>query len=79
MEDLIVNILNNFLKYQVNYFVLDLIGLDKEFIEYMVSFIEKLGVVVFLIGMKIILVGIFVDLGLVILKIYIDLLKYDCF
>ncbi|PLT30350.1 STAS domain-containing protein [Peribacillus deserti] len=77
--DLIERTLNNLPKYQADYLILDLTGLDKDLSDYTAHFIQKLGSAANLIGMKTILVGISPELSIIIANSNIGLAKYDCF
>ncbi|MBM7694403.1 anti-anti-sigma regulatory factor [Peribacillus deserti] len=77
--DLIEKTLNNLPKYQADYLILDLTGLDKDLSDYTAHFIHKLGSTANLIGMKTILVGISPELSIIISNSNTGLAQYDCF
>lgn len=78
-EDLVHKTLVNLPKYKANYLVLDLTGLNKNFSEYTVEFIDRLAGAASLIGTKTILVGISAEFAISISKSNAKLSAYHCF
>jgi anti-anti-sigma regulatory factor len=77
-EDLITNTLNQLPKYQANYLLLDLTGLNKDLSQHTASLIDKLGSAARLLGTEVILVGISAELAMIISQTLTDLKKYEC-
>lgn len=78
-DELITKTLSNLPKYQAEYLVLDLTGLNNNFSEQTASLIDKIGSAASLIGTKTVLVGISAQMGVVIAQTGIELKRFQCF
>ncbi|WP_046174385.1 STAS domain-containing protein [Domibacillus indicus] len=76
--DLLANTLSRLPKYQANYLLLDLTGLNKDLSEHTADLIDKLGASASLFGTEVILVGISAELAVIITQTLPNLRRFEC-